>query len=849
MRPLLRNGRAQCERGEKFSMAILSDFKTEYQVNPLAIETRKPRFCWRYGEGFTREQVSYRILVATSEQGVCAGKADMWDSGVVQSGECVGIEYAGKALCSRSRYYVRAVSVDSAGEVHESEIHTFETALCDSDWKGSWVSVPVNFNGGTLLFRKIIELDPNKKAVRARAYICGLGYHEFFVNGKKAGNGVLNPGVTEYSRRLPYCAYEMDLVAGKNVIGIEVGYGWLGERKLLAQMYVEYDDGTVLEEHSGPCGGWWVGGSPTVENGVYSGEVYDARIEKVYPRNWNTLEYEPTWANGWMYTIYAAPPAGKLEAQQIEPIEVCAQYPETARTHLGNGVFVIDVGQNISGWLRIRIKGERGARITLQYGEELKADGTVNRINLRSARCSDTYILKGEGTEEFAPRFTFHGFRYVQAEITGKAELCSCVGEHVHTATRVTGAFDCSDAVLNRLHKMAVLTELNNEHAVLSDCPQRDERFGWLNDLSARVYQTVYNVDMARFFPKFVRNISDTQTPKGEIADTAPYFTGGVPADPVCVIYPLLANYAYRYYGDRETARAEYAGIKKWVEYLLSRSDGYIMDYYYYADWVPPFADVKADEIYVSSVFLLWHLREMRTLAQITGNAQDERTYARHARMSAEALHKKYYNGDTGNYGKGTQTENALAVSLGVAPQEIAARVAENIYRDCVARGHHCTSGNVGYRHVFYVLAEYGYADEVLAILRNPEYPGWGYMVAKGATTVWERWEAEMQNEMHSFNHPMFGSYDAFFYRFLAGIKICDDAFGCNKIAICPVFADGVDYATGSLQTVRGKIVSGWKRENGKIAVHIEIPPHTQAECRIGSRTLTLGAGVYDYIV
>ena len=170
----------------------------------------------------------------------------------------------------------------------------------------------------------------------------------------------------------------------------------------------------------------------------------------------------------------------------------------------------------------------------------------------------------------------------------------------------------------------------------------------------------------------------------------------------------------------------------------------------------------------------------MRTLAQITGNAQDERTYARHARMSAEALHKKYYNGDTGNYGKGTQTENALAVSLGVAPQEIAARVAEHIYRDCVARGHHCTSGNVGYRHVFYVLAEYGYADEVLAILRNPEYPGWGYMVAKGATTVWERWEAEMQNEMHSFNHPMFGSYDAFFYRFLAGIKICDDAFGCN---------------------------------------------------------------------
>ncbi len=831
-------------------MLKLVGLKTEYQTKPLAIENKTPRFSWQYPQAFTGEQVNYRVLVATKAELLETGKADMWDSGVVASSDSIGVEYAGKALASHSRYYVVCFTQDNQNNTYASEIETFETALYNAeDWQGKWVSVPVNFNGGTLFFRKVFELE-EKKIVRARAYVCGIGYHEFFVNGKKMGDAVLNPSISEYSERVLYCAYEMDgLTAGKNVMAVELGYGWLGDRKLLLQIYVEYEDGTVYEDHSCPVHGWWVGGSPTIDNSVYGGEVYDARIEDKYPKNWNALDFEPTWANGWMYTIYTSAPRGKLEAQQIEPIKVCEQYPEIGRTDKGNGIYIVDIGANIAGWLRIRAKGERGATITLKFGEQLTEDGYVNQLNLRSARCSDTYILKGEGIEEFAPRFTFHGFRYVQAEIIGNAELVECIGEHVHTATNVIGKFECSDTGLNKLHEIALRTEQNNEHAILSDCPQRDERFGWLNDLGSRIYQTMYNIDMARFIPKFIRDITHTQTEEGGIGDTAPYYTGGVPADPVCVIYPLLANYAYRYYGDSATGKAEYVSVRKWVEYLLSRSQNYIMDYYYYADWVRPFADVNPDNLYVSSMYLLWHLKEMRRLAEIVGNQADEKLYAAHVEKSIRALHEKYFDEKTCNYSLGTQTENALALSLGVVPARYEEAVAKNLYEDCVRRNHHCTSGNIGYRHVFYMLAKYGYADEVIRILKNPEYPGWGYMLANDATSVWERWEAEMQNEMHSFNHPMFGSYDAFLYRFLGGIEICEDAVACDKILIQPIFATSIDYATSEQITVRGKIVSSWKRENNVVSVHVEIPPQTKATVRLGDTMYEVNAGIYDYIV
>ncbi len=817
-------------------MLKLAEFKTEYQINPVGIDSLKPHFSWKYGKDFKSEQKSYRITVATTTDGLRS--PDVWDSAVVEDGNNIGIEYNGAALKSHTVYYVKCYTQDASGENYESDICTFETALLNkTDWQGQWVSLPVAFNGGTLLFRKQWELPVDKKIKFARAYVCGLGYHEFFVNGKKVGKSVLNPSNVEYSKRVMYCVYPMELNAGKNVVGIELGYGWFGARKLLAQFYVEFEDGTVFEDYTRPCYGWWSSGSPTIDNGVYSGEIYDARLEDKYPANWATNDYEPTWENGWMYTIWTPAPKGELEAQQIEPIEVCDVFPEISREDKGNGVYVIDIGQNVAGWLRIKVKGERGASVTLKFGELLDANGYVNQLNLRSARCSDTYILKGDGEEVWAPRFTYHGFRYVQAEISGNAQLISAVGEHVHTATKVVGEFECSDERLNKLHKNAVITEQNNEHSILTDCPQRDERFGWLNDLGSRIYQTIYNIDMSRFSPKFIRDITHTQTEEGAIADTAPYYTGGIPADPVCVIYLLLAEYGYRYYGDKHTCVAEYDGLKKWTNYLLSHSKGYIMDYAYYADWVVPYPDEKCDNIYVSTLYLLWHLQEMSKIAKIVGNDADAKTYLKHAENAKKAIHEKYFNETTMNYNGGTQTENALAISLGVCPDRYAKAVAENIYKDVVNHDHHCSSGNIGYRHVFYVLADYGYADEVIDVLTNPKYPGWGFMLENGATTVWERWESEMSNEMDSFDHPMFGSYDAFLYKYLGGLSVDDDAVACNKLTYSPVFTTKIDFANVRYDTVNGEVKCGWKRDGGDITARLQVPPCT---------SLTVG---FDYVL
>lgn len=830
-------------------MLKITELKTEYQTDPMGLDCKHPRFFWKLESDSAVRQTAYRILVASSEQKLKAGEADLYDSGLVQSEQTVGAEYRGKELKSRQRCYVRVIAY-AGGEAAESGVGAFEMGLlAPDDWKGNWMSMPVNHQGGTALYRKKITLQ-NREVLRARAYICALGYHEFYVNGRKIGNSVLNPGVTEYSQRVLYCVYDMlpALTAGDNVIGIEVGHGWYGAKKVFAQFYIDYSDGTCEEYHSSTNGGWWVSGSPVTDNSVYGGETYDARLESVWPKDWATTGFEPAWDNGWMFTVWTAPASGRLEPQLMEPIEVCASYPAVSVVQKGNGVLVADIGRNIAGWARIAVRGERGSRVTLKYGERLTGDGYVNRVNLRSARATDVYILKGEGEEIYAPRFTYHGFQYVQVELEGRCELLSLTGEHVHTAVRTAGSFDCSDEALNALHKNAVVTELNNQHSILTDCPQRDERFGWLNDLGSRLYQTVYNCGMERFFPKFTRDITHTQLPSGGIGDTAPFFTGGRPADPVCIAYLLMPRFSYTYYGDSRPAQEEYPFLKKWVEYLLSCSEDYVVNYSYYADWVAPECfDEHTDNLYVSTLYLYWHLREMAAIARIVGNRPDAERYERLTEESREAINRHYFHPETCNYESGTQAANAIPLSLGIVPEEYRARVAENVYRDVVKKNYHSSCGNVGYRHLFYVLADYGYLEAALRMLKNPEYPGWGFMLANGATSVWERWESEMSNEMDSFNHPMFGSYDAFFYHYLGGIRVEEDAFACNQIVIAPIPADGLEYVDSSFDTVRGRIVSNWRRAGGCICYHIELPLSVTAEIRLGGQVYRVSGGVYDY--
>ena len=813
-------------------MFKINQLKTDYQVNPVGIVNLKPRFSWNYVQSSQLTQKSYRILVASSYELLEKMEPDLWDSEIVFSDEMVGITYQGKALVSRQVCHVLCVAESISGET-DRHYATFEMGLMlHSDFKGRWVSIPSNFNGSTLYFRKNIAAT-SKKIVRARAYICGVGYHEFYLNGKKISDRVLNPGVTEYSKTLLYDVYDItnELEEENNVVGVEVGYGWFGSRKMLAQFYFDYEDGTTLEDHSDCNSGWWVSGSPITDNSIYGGEIYDARVEERFAPNWSSRDFEPTWGNGWMYTILTQAPTGKLMPQVIEPIRINRTFETKSRRDLTPTVSVFDVGQNLAGWARITVKGKRGSQVKLIFAEGLCEDGTVNQLNLRSARASDTYILKGDGIEVYAPRFTYHGFQYVQTETEGDVEIIRLVAEHVHTDVHKTGEFECSHPDLNQLHKNAVITEQNNLHSIMTDCPQRDERFGWLNDLTTRVHAASYNFRMDRLYAKIVHDIFETQNAAGAIADTAPYYTGGQPADVTSVSYLLLGLFAHRFYGDKGLVYNEYEGFKKWVDYLLTRQKNYIMEYYHYADWVAPasFTDSVTDNLYVSTVFLYWHLKSLSQLARIVNKTEDAEKYGLMAEESKKAINKKYYHQEKFSYSNGTQTENAMALNLGIAKEEDRAKIAANIAQNVIDHNYHSTSGNQGYMHVFFALTEAGYSDLLIKMITNPEYPGWGYMLSCGATTVWERWESKMENIMHSFNHPMFGAYDAWFYRYFGGIVIGDEA-SAKSISIKPYIPKMLNFVNCSFESIRGTIVSNWKKVDDGIHHYITIPSNSTAE-------------------
>lgn len=804
---------------------LIQQLRIEYQENPICIDTTVPRFFWRTD----KPQTAYRIRVGSSQ-----GGAELWDSGRVESGETVGIEYAGKPLASRDRGFVSLACW--CGEEYAETEGVFEIGLLsESDWKGRWVSTNANFTGSSLRIRKNFRLD--KPVERARVYLCGLGYHELYLNGRKITDHVLAPSQTDYEKRIPYSCYDVTdaLILGENAIGVLLGHGWRGKRELNLELFVYYEDGNVYEDFTMNGCGWWMKEGEICRDSVYGGEEYDARLEE--ETDWTTAAYLPDWKDGWLFTFLVNAPETPKRADSVEPIRVTGRYPAQSARRIEEET-VYDFGQNLSGWARIRVKGERGAKIILRFAEDLKEDGSINQANLRSAANTDTYTLAGREEEEYAPHFTYHGFRYASVRTEGKAEVLEITAEHVHTDVRTTGGFECSDESLNRLHKIAVMTELNNLHSIMTDCPQRDERLGWLNDLSSRIYQNIRNFGLERLIPKAVADMSDTQV-NGQIADTAPFVGGTRPADPVCASYLLFGVFAYRYYGDIRLVREEYQNFRAWTEFLLTRQKDFVMDYTYYGDWVWPgcYSDGGADGIFMSSAYLYWHLELMSELAEIAGQREDFMRYVSLAAKSKEAFNRRYYDSEKKCYNRGTQTENALPLSLGIAPESDRGALAARVAADILGKGKHLSCGNQGYRHLFYALSDAGYDELLMEVLKNPEYPGWGYMLACGATTVWERWEKEMQIEMHSFDHPMFGSYDGYFYDFLGGISVEKGSFAANRLRIHPAMTN-LAYVKCYFDTPRGRVVCNTSRTETGHLCEIEIPVGAVAKLELREKIL-----------
>lgn len=863
--------------GEARAAAALAvaDLRCEQAANPLGVDTREPRLGWRLTSRDRGErQTAYQILVASTEALLAQGRGDLWDSGKTTSGESNLVPYKGAPLRPRQRAHWKVRVWDARGQATGySAPAWWEMSLLDpGEWKGHWIGVPAGWSGRALYFRRPFET--KKPVSAARVYVSGLGYYELHLDGAKIGDHVLDPGWTAYDKRVLYATYDVTsaLKPGRHMIGAVVGHGWYGTPKLLLQLEITYADGTTeriasIGGHPADQPAWSASAGPWLRDSVFDGEEYDARLEK---HNWaapgrsNTEPYPR--GEGWTTPVHVPPPGGVMQSQTLEPIRVVETRAPARMTEPKPGVFVFDTGQNLAGWAALRVRGERGTTITLRFGEYLAKDGTVDQANLRKALATDRYTLKGGGEETWEPRFTYHGFRYVQVEgFPGRPGPNAIAIRVVRSSVEPNGTFSSSHPLLGRIHEMVRWTEMSNLHSVPTDCPQRNERMGWMNDLTVRIDQALYNFDLARFYSKFLDDVRDTQAADGTITDTVPYTWGRRPADPVSVSFLLLAWEHYQRYGDTRPMAKHFDGFRAWVDYVAGTAQDGVVPWGSWGDWAPPAnvsvqgsigagAMAKNTPLPLTSTgYLYYSAMLLSQMAAALGNADAQKKYQDLAARTHEAFNRAFFVSETGGYGKNNQAANSLALAFGLVPEAQRARVLENLVADVKAHDHHLTTGNLCTKYLMEVLTEGGRTDVAFRIATQETYPSWGFMLANGATTVWERWEYLTGGQMNSHNHPMMGSVGSWFYKYLAGIRPDPAGPGFRRFIVRPHPVAGLDWVRATYRSPYGLIESAWRTQGGRFSLRVSVPvgstatvfvPGAAARITEGGRPVARAPGV-----
>jgi alpha-L-rhamnosidase len=847
--------------------------RCEYLDNPLGIDIQAPRFAWTFiSSGRNQLQSAYEIIVTDDEKLARQGKGSSWSSGKVNSSQNIQIAYAGTPLKSFTRYYWRVRTINQLNETSPwSGLNWFETAMMNpADWTAKWISDgsrnPLKdedyYKPDRMpLFRKIFK--PAKKITQARLYISGLGYYEAFLNGQKIGDHVLDPGFTTYKKQVMYSVYDIGgmMAKGSNVIGIMLGSGWwnplplrifgrfdlrkvqeTGRPCVKAEIHISYSDGSsevIATDQS-----WQAAPGPVIQNNVYLGETYDARLEQP---GWNK---EPKGGADWKQVELVNGPAGVLSAQLQQPIRITKLIRPVKVIERAKDTFIIDMGQNFAGVARIKTRGPAGTRINLRLGEDLWPDGSLNYMTTvatqikkggisggpgapETAWQQDSYILKGQGTETWNPRFTFHGFRYV--EITGwpgKPTLEDIAGLRMNTDLPLNGDFACSNEMFSKLHEVIQWTFLSNVFSVQSDCPGR-EKMGYGADMVVSSNSFIYNYDMTGFYAKAVRDFANEQQPDGAITEIAPY-TGiadrgyGGESGPLGwqLGYPFLQKQLYDYYGDKRIIETNYPALVKQMEFLKSKA---VDDLFYWDISDHEALDTKP-ESFSASLFYLHHARIASEFAGILGKREDSLRYAKLAGRITDAVMSHYYVANTGRFDNATQSAQVLALWYGIAPDKAASF--KILLSEYERHNWHLSTGIFSTMMMFDVLRENDRNEVAYRVANQRDFPGWGNMIANGATTLWETWAYPESSP--SQNHPMFGSIDEWFYRSLLGINPA--APGFEKIIIKPQPAGDLKWAKGYYRSIRGKIGSDWKIEAGQLTLNVSIPANTTATVYIPSR-------------
>jgi alpha-L-rhamnosidase len=842
------------------SISVPEWLRCEYVEDPIGVNTQHPVLSWNArGKKRGSVQRAYRIVASTSLVNLKEEIYDKWDSGKVESRDNCFVTYQGIELHSAERIFWQVTIWDETGySPGWSKPAFFEMGLLKrSDWKGRWMSFLGGMHGNGILLRRKFTLE--KKPVRARANICGIGYYELRLNGEKIGDKLLDPGATDYSKTLLYSIYDVTerLGKGDNVVGIILGNGWAGSPKAILQLNIDYADGTREEIVTDWGKGWDVARGPIIYNSIYDGEDYDAREEK---DGWDTPTYnmDAVWQRpgGWILATIVEDPGGELVPEISEPVRSMERIKPKLDHVLPDGSRVYDVGINLTGYAEIQVKGEAGSKVVMKFAEVLDKTGDLDTANLRLARCQDSYILRGKADgEKYAPRFTYHGFRFMRLRTEAKVEVDDITIHFLRSDLAKNASFRCSDDFLNRLEQVMWHTEACNMFSVPTDCCQRDERHGWTQDTVVRLEGSTYHFDVSAFYEKWLRDIFDTQDDAGYIADSAPHRWGNRPCDPMVNTPIKLPLLLYRTYGNRRVLEKYYANMQKFIQALLSEADGFIVSRYGYGEWACPAAECipepngpgavarNVSPALVCTAYLFLDITQMKEISILLGKDKDTAYYHELAQKVKNAFNKSFLNQQTFQYDKGTQSANTIALAYGLVPEECADRVVENIGADIVKRDYHLSTGSQATKLIFEVLSQYGREDMACAVMQQRTSPSFGYMLEHGATSMWERWEADRNNNiMNSRNQSMFATCCTWFYKCLGGIQPNVDARGFDRILISPVIPNQLEFSETELGIISGRVRVSWRKVEQGLKVDVDIPFNTQAEITIPLKGCTASA-------
>ncbi|MGB9877159.1 MAG: family 78 glycoside hydrolase catalytic domain [bacterium] len=691
----------------------------------------------------------------------------------------------------------------------------------------------------TPYLRKAFEA--GKPVRRAYLYVSALGICEVYINGRRVGKDYFVPGWSDYRKRVYYRTYDVKelLRQGENAIGVILADGWYSgyldmkgrglfgsTPKLLLQLNIEYEDGSRVEIVSDES--WKASYGAIREADLYMGETYDARLEMP---GWCEPGFDDSlWDKARVFNqkeriITAHPGVPVRKQMELKPIKISEPKP---------GIYVVDMGQNMVGWARIKAKGEKGRKIVLRYAEMLKPDGMIYTENLRTARCTDAYIKKGDGEEIWEPRFTFRGFRYV--EVSGYPERLleqDIVGVVVSSDMRITGEFVCSDERVNRLFQNIVWGQRGNYLEVPTDCPQRDERLGWTGDAQIFLRTATYNMDVASFITKWLVDLVDSQNEEGAYAHVAPDI--GLGSDsPAWTDAGIICPYIlYKVYGDKRILERNYPSMARYIEYLKRRSKDYLQPPVGYGDWLSVEADTPKDLI--ATAYFAYVVSLMEEIARVLGKEEDRKSYSELKEKIKEAFNKEYVLEDGRIKGE-TQTAYVLALDFGLLPEEKIPLAIKHLVEDIRKRNNHLSTGFLGAKPLLPILTRYGYVDLAYTLLLQDTFPSWLYMVKQGATTIWERWDGWTEEKgfqdpgMNSFNHYAFGSVGEWMFGMMAGIDMEEPGYRKIRIKPHPDPEGRIAFVKAKYESISGLIKVEWSRDEDGMVLAISIPANATAK-------------------